>query len=924
MTDDRTNNPETMRESALFLAKLGFRVHPLHVPLFFTVDKDGKVRCDCRRVECWIKPDGSGGGKFYKSVGKHPRLNEWGKRATTDPDQVEEWFGKMFPGSNIGIVCGTLPDQQEGLVVIDVDPRSSGDETFKELEHKLGPLPETVQAISGSGGPHYYLRTTTAMGSSKLPPGIDVQAGMRGTYNQLVAPPSLYWNGRRYAWELSSDPTDGATIATLPEAWRLHILGDARKATRENGLGPDANSPILEGNEGRDGPGRKQTLIRRGRSMWANGGFSRDDIRAALATMNTRCVPPLEENDLTRVLEFITKVPPGRSKEFEDKLRENKQNAASAERSQPVSTSPARGDLVEVTPELLRQWRKQRQAAGGPPADPPPPPSPPPPDDGPIPEPSDEDDWNDSEPILYTDLANTERFLSEHGDNLRYTPEAGWFVFGGQRWSRDELRPVSLAMGTAARIAAAAEADEEDIKLVRKQASATAVNAIVSLAKSRLATSVTTFDRDPMLFNAENGTIELTTGTLREFRRDDFLSKRSPVVFDPNATAPLWDAFLTRVLPDPEVRAFMQRLAGYWLTGVVHEHVFPVLWGSGGNGKGRFLDMFAHVMGTYARTVSPEMLMEREREEHKTELAYLLGARFAVAQETKQSKKLDENKVKMLTGGDRVNARFMHKDFFEFEPTHKLALATNHKPVLAGTDEGIWRRFVLVPWTVTIPKSEMDPRLGDKLRAEASGVLRWCVEGCLSWQREGLSPPKAVLAVTEDFRKDSDLVGKFLEQRVVMLKDARVQSSALYSAFTAWCEASGERPVRPKAFRSELIEKRGFPPTHEIGGRQWYLGVGLKETRDEEATEARGGDGGELAENDFDTPPSFDGSENATNCDLAEMAENDSVSPYVYAHTHHMKAFTNETPPNPTTPPNTEGGESETESNVSTDVLEVF
>lgn len=793
------NNVAQMLDAAVALASRGLRVMPIHVPEFGT---DGIVRCSCREPECWIRADGSGGGEKYKNVGKHPRIMQWGTKATTDNGRIHEWWGQQFRGSNIGVVCGTLPDATEGLVVLDVDLRNNGDDTIKDLERELGALPPTIQALSGSGGPHYYFRTTTALGSSKLPPGVDVQAGQRGVYNQVVAPPSLHWSGRRYTWEVSSDPGDGIAIEQLPDAWLQRILRGNPKA------GPlvvlDASSPILDGQGGTQGEGRKAVLISRGRSMWAKG-FARDEIDAALAVMNKRCVPPLNDHDLTRVVDHICKVAPGLSPAYEAVATAAPKKKAA--KPAPPSDEPedfeetealdALAALEALSPAAKPEQRKPlaRNAES------------------------------------FSQVLISEQFVADHVSDLRFVHESGWICWTGTRWERDDLRPHHLAKAAVKKAAERARIVYEQAiatKVVGALLKASTVGAVVQLAKSdpRFTIHQDELDADPWILNCANGVLDLRTGELRAARREDLCTKSSPVAFDAAAQAPVWLAFLERVLPDPELRSFVQRLAGYALTGVIREHVLPIFWGKGRNGKSTFIEAISFICGDYAHPVPAALLRVQQGEGHPTMQAQLFGVRFAPAQETERKFVLAEALVKQLTGGDPVTARYMREDFFTFKPTHKMALATNNKPRITGTDEGIWSRVLLVPWTVFIPEAERDTELRSKLEREAPGILAWAAQGCLEWQKRGLSPPESVRIATQGFRAESDAVGRFLEDRCVRLEGTKTQATALYQAFEQWCKAEGERAESQKAFGQALNERDVVRKT--INGRQWYAGLGLR------------------------------------------------------------------------------------------------
>lgn len=444
-------------------------------------------------------------------------------------------------------------------------------------------------------------------------------------------------------------------------------------------------------------------------------------------------------------------------------------------------------------------------------------------------------DSTPSEPQLpdgidrFSDVWCAARFAASHRHQLRWCHERGWMAWDGTRWTQDDRRPELLAQKFTKSLALEAidSTDMSQRKGIQKLFRSGTVHAMVDLARSRLAVRMTAFDADPWLFNVANGTIDLRTGECRAHQREDLLTKRSLVVYDPAATAPTWEAHLTRVLPDPEARAFLQRFAGYALTGVVRDHVLPVHWGDGGNGKGVTFNTLLHVWGEYARPVPPELLMQRDgHEEHPTERAQLLGLRLAVASETKRGRGLNESLVKLLTGGDPISARFMRQDYFHFLPTHKLALLTNYKPVVSGTDRGIWRRLLLMPWTVNIPEHEQDTSLEERLRAEAAGILAWAVEGCLAWQRDGLEPPALVQEASAKYRAQSDVLGRFLTECCLLGSDLSAQSSVLYAAFDAWCKENGERTPSLRMFGEELV-RRGFEKT--TPQRQaWYAGVGLR------------------------------------------------------------------------------------------------
>lgn len=471
-----------------------------------------------------------------------------------------------------------------------------------------------------------------------------------------------------------------------------------------------------------------------------------------------------------------------------------------------------------------------------------------------------------AEPEHLTDLGNCRRFARLHGRDLRYTSALGWMVWDGKRWGRDETGQVMrLAKKTvvgfygeaatltkrAADYAAAAEkAVEAEDKgkaeaLLKKQAETlkqaktlqawardcqfrSRLEAMIFLARSEpeIAVRASDFDNDPWLLNVENGTIDLRNGQLRKHQRTDLLTKLAPVVYDAEAGCPTWHKFLNRIFEgNQEMIESVQRAAGYSLTAATTEHVLFFAHGRGQNGKSTFFETLAYVMGDYCQKAPTEMIMIRDRGNAvPNDVARLAGARMVVCAEVEEGQRLAESKVKDLTGGDTLTARFLHHDYFDFRPTHKLWLYGNHKPTINGTDTGIWRRINLIPFLVTIPPDEKDPQLPAKLKAEGAGILAWMVQGCLDWQSGGLLCPAAVKLATEEYRAESDTLGAFLAECCLIDPRARAQAGKLYKAYQAWCTQYGEKIMNSTRFGRQLVE-RGF--TKGRSNIVIYEGIGL-------------------------------------------------------------------------------------------------
>jgi putative DNA primase/helicase len=327
------------------------------------------------------------------------------------------------------------------------------------------------------------------------------------------------------------------------------------------------------------------------------------------------------------------------------------------------------------------------------------------------------------------------------------------------------------------------------------------------------------------LFNCWNGTLDLTTGTLRHHNRGDMLTQICWLDYRSDAVCPLWDQTLEIFLPDKEIRDFFQRLCGYAMTGIVRDHILPVCYGTGSNGKSTILGALLEVFGPdYAMKAPPDLIMSKKYEAHPTERADLFRKRLVVAIETEEGRRLNETLVKEFTGGDRIRARRMHEDFWEFDPTHKIFLATNHKPVIRDTTDSTWRRIKEIPFTVKLADDKADKTVPERLRAEYPGILAWCVRGCLGWQRDGLLEPKSVTQATSNYRQSQDVFGAFLEEHVSPKQNSKVGVKELYELYKGWAEASNTYCFSGPVFRQSMQE-RGY--VSKKSGHWSYLDIEL-------------------------------------------------------------------------------------------------
>lgn len=433
-----------------------------------------------------------------------------------------------------------------------------------------------------------------------------------------------------------------------------------------------------------------------------------------------------------------------------------------------------------------------------------------------------------------TDLGNARRLIRRSGQDFRYVPAWGaWLTWDGRRWIPDTKGAIVEAAKQVP-LTLLDEARELPDDLRRQftkwslaSEAANRIEATIKLARTEPGIPVDPdeLDRNHWLLVVDNGTLDLRTGQLGPHRRDDLATKLAPIAYDPSAAAPVWTQFLERILPDPDVREFVQRFLGYCLTGSVAEQKIMFAFGAGANGKSTMFNAIERIMGDYSSQAAPDLVMRRRDDPHPTGLADLHGSRLVLVSETAQGRSLDESLVKRLTGGERVKARRMHRDFFEFDPTHKFVLSTNHRPQIEGTDHGIWRRLRLVPFDVTIPDHEQDRHLDDKLASEAPGILRWAVDGANRWQGEGLTEPAAVLAATADYRGDMDTIGEFISDHCILAATLNARASDLFDTYTKWAHDSGETPVSQRKLGLAL---RGRGLTKHRSNGIWWSGIGLK------------------------------------------------------------------------------------------------
>lgn len=442
-----------------------------------------------------------------------------------------------------------------------------------------------------------------------------------------------------------------------------------------------------------------------------------------------------------------------------------------------------------------------------------------------------------------TDLGNAERFAAACVSRLRYCPTQGqWYRWTGTRWRADDTRHAErLAQEVVREIYQQVPhvADATQRRALARWAAQSEgyarLKALVDLAGSQitLVVRVADLDADPWLLATPDGTVDLRTGSLRPAEREDLLTHSTGVSLHPDATAPRWDRFLAQVLPDPDVRAYLQRAAGYSLTGRVSEQALLFLHGTGANGKSVFLNTLRAVWGDYAALIPSELLVAPTDDASAQSRATLQGLRLAQSVETEDGRRLREATVKAITSAEPILARRLYHDMYAFTPTHTLWLASNHRPLVRGTDIGLWRRIHLVPWTVTIPDTDQIPDLEQHLVAtEGPGILAWAVQGCLAWQQTRLCAPPAVRAAVDQYRASQDVLGAFLDDRCAAVPGWReVRVGELYNAL---CAAEGEKPggIRSARDLGERLRERGID-IEKRGTKSYIVGYKLMTVENE-------------------------------------------------------------------------------------------
>ena len=441
----------------------------------------------------------------------------------------------------------------------------------------------------------------------------------------------------------------------------------------------------------------------------------------------------------------------------------------------------------------------------------------------------------------YDDTGNALRFRDANAGLIHYNHVDGcWIYWDGVRWASDEN-------GEIKRRADKMLADmAKDLKEMQDDPAYNAYKKHLSrsrshrgkegfIAEARHLEGVpvlpSEMDRAWNAFNVRNCLISLKTGRTAEHDKKYMISKLAPVTYDENAKCPRWDRFIEEITcGDKSLQLYLQRMIGYCMTAYTKEQCMFFLYGNGSNGKSVFVDTIAYMLGEYAASCQPETVMMRDRNNTaRGDLARLKGARMVVTSEPNDGCRLDEGIVKQMTGGteNRLTARFLYGREFEFSPEFKIVMSTNYKPVIKGTDNGIWRRVRLIPFTAEFTKENRDPQLIEKLRRELPGILNWAIAGAVGWCKEGLPPCAIIDEAGQEYRSEMDRVQQFLDDCTTRSESSSTQASTLYKCYKAWCSEQGDRfPVGSTKFFMEL--KRRFK-SRKTEAYNEYIGIKIND-----------------------------------------------------------------------------------------------
>jgi len=784
------NNP--LLDHALHYVRLGWPIFPLHNP-----NPDGT--CSCGDPTCGPK-----------QIGKHPRTSKGVYDATRDERQVQAWW-RRWPNANIGLATG----DPSGVWVLDLD-RSDALQVVEE--HLQMRLPRTESVRTGRGRHLYWHHPeglAVANRASLIRPesGIDV----RGTGGYVILPPSLHSSGSFYEWE-PDGPDQGAVgapdalVALVQKNVEKPVLALVKPADAVQGRDIAAVVPLHKKEDARHAKYLQGALDRAEAAIRSMPEGGRNDLLNKEAYSLAGLGIPDEE--IRRTLTSAALFAGLTQKEADKSISSGIRAGRGAPREIPESTLLPKRRAAPTGP-----------ANGG--------------GDGQGDNPGDDSGGDKRYATILTDTGNAERFLRDHADDVRYVASSEkWYIWDGTRWVLDRTLEVCRKVkATIRKIIFEAdgmpnETEEDEKKILpilqwaHKSESAERRSACLRLvAQDGMKCHVVPeqFDSDGWLLNVANGVINLRDGELLPHKREMLMTKMVPISYDKTATCPRWEKFLSEVMQgNTELIEFLQIGLGYTLTGQTTEQCLFFMHGTGSNGKTTFLEVLQEIMAEYGEKAEFKTFMVQKNDGPRNDLAGLKGARYVAASESEGGASFAEAFLKEVTGGDTVRCRFLHEEFFSFKPQFKIWLAANYKPIIKGTDDGIWRRLRLIPFDAKFENEQKDLDLPRKLREELPGILAWVVRGTLRWQKEGLPNPKRITEATAAYREDMDILGDFLAsaKHVIKRTGDNCPSRSLYKAYKQWAADEDTEPVSEVKFGLAMAGK-GFAKKKMKTGNFW-------------------------------------------------------------------------------------------------------
>ena len=753
------------------------------------------------------------GAKKSHIAGKYGNGTRWS--ATADPAQIRKHW-KRWPDANVGIACGLT----SGLLVIECDTPEGHDvdgvAQMMQLIATHEPLPDTIEALSPSGSWHIYFRYPETAdlrnSTSQIAPGVDV----RGEGGMVIGVPSVKpGKAQPYRWK---NPPGLFELADCP-AWLLGLC-----KPKEKDPSPEFRPQIDVGVSHRTADlAEVEELLSwvdpdaGGYKIWIDVlmalhhhfGGSNDGLR--LADDWSGQGPKYQAGEVAKKWAGFSAGGKTTIATLAELARQNGANLSAISRRHRRST--AGGHAAGTRSEGHSHM------------------------------PDSDEEKADENDLSHDALARDLGLRGWDRDAKHVAVQGRWYLWDETRWAADTcLRHMTLARAflqdrareirswADRKADAIPDKDADKLKTwavneARGLRSANTIAAVSGLARSNPASisRADEFDADLLLLGTPGGTVDLRSGLLQRPRRENMITKLTAVAPAPPGTpAPHWQQFLNDVLDgDSPTIEFLQRAAGYALTGLTSEHKLLFFYGTGRNGKSTFLELLQWLWGDYARRAAATTFLSSVGERHPTDIAGVAGARLVVGSELPKGKSWDEAVLKDLTGGDKMTARFMRGDFFDFVPQMTLMIAGNTMPSLRGVDEALRARMVLVPFTVTIPPEKRDTSLPEKLKSEGPAILRWAIDGAMEWRRQGLRVPDRVAAASKEYLDGEDLLGQFLADETLTDRAAFTLTADLHARFRQWTDMQGLAAWTSHTFTKEL-KSRGFHDGRRATGRGFF------------------------------------------------------------------------------------------------------